>query len=80
VKSCISVVLLCRVAVMRRGLEWLSGISDRHPDAIIVDVSTDSALGWVVLKNIKSKKFRGDSCFVIFIFPTSQEHCLHWII
>lgn len=58
------------VAVMRRGQEWLTGISGRHPDAIIVDVSTDSALGWVVLKNIKSKKhFAG---IPVLLFSSSQ--------
>ncbi len=39
---------------MKWDLNWHSQIAEKHPQAIILDVSTDSAVGWNALKEIKS--------------------------
>lgn len=46
---------LVQITLMKRGLDWRAEINDSNPDAIILDVSTNSILGWETLKEIKSK-------------------------
>lgn len=43
------------IALMNRGADWGSEVYNDPPVAIILDVSTESALGWEALKEIKSK-------------------------
>ncbi len=40
---------------MRRGMDWRAEMGPWDADAIILDVSIDSALGWETLKEIKSQ-------------------------
>ncbi|NWF69916.1 MAG: substrate-binding domain-containing protein [Chloroflexi bacterium] len=55
-----------QVLPMRRGLDWSSQIAERYPQAIILDVSTDSALGWSALKEIKINPSTKDIPVVFF--------------
>ena len=43
-----------KLVQMKRELDWYAQIAQEYPQAIILDVSTDSALGWNALKEIKS--------------------------
>ncbi|NJL56933.1 response regulator [bacterium] len=45
-----------QIVQMKRGFDWRSQLDEWHLDAIILDVSTDSALGWGTLKEIKSSQ------------------------
>ena len=44
------------VVVVGRGVDWKAQLESWCPDAIVVDVSTDTNFGWEVLKEIKSSK------------------------
>lgn len=43
-----------QVMLTTTGTDWYSHLHERRPDSIILDVSTDSALGWKTLKEIKT--------------------------
>jgi signal transduction histidine kinase/DNA-binding LacI/PurR family transcriptional regulator/DNA-binding response OmpR family regulator len=43
-----------QVMLTNKRTDWHSHLRERHPDSIILDVSTDSALGWKTLKEIKT--------------------------
>jgi signal transduction histidine kinase/DNA-binding response OmpR family regulator len=58
------------ITLMKRGLDWRSEINDCNPDAIILDVSTNSALGWETLKEIKSKNQMNG--VPVMLFSSSQ--------
>ncbi len=45
-----------QIMLMKRGVNWRSPLDEMHPDTIILDVSTDSALSWDALKEIKSSQ------------------------
>lgn len=59
-----------RSALMKRGLDWCSEVNDTNPDAIILDVSTNSTLGWETLKEIKSKNQM--TGIPVLLFSSSQ--------
>lgn len=50
--------------------DWRSKLSNQHPDTIILDISTDPALGWSVLKEIKSNQTLSGT--PVMFFSTSQ--------
>jgi signal transduction histidine kinase/DNA-binding LacI/PurR family transcriptional regulator/CheY-like chemotaxis protein len=45
-----------KILLISRGLDWRIQLDELFPDTIILDVSTDSALGWDVLKEIKASQ------------------------
>ncbi|MBL8152587.1 MAG: response regulator, partial [Anaerolineae bacterium] len=58
------------VVVIERGFEWRAQMDNWRPDAIVLDVSTDTALGWDALKEIKrSETLTG---IPVFFFSSSQ--------
>jgi signal transduction histidine kinase/DNA-binding response OmpR family regulator len=58
------------VIVIEHGPEWRSHLDNWHPDAIVLDVSTDTALGWEALKEIK----RSETLTGIPVFFFSSSH------
>lgn len=42
-----------QIVPMKQRADWRSQLSEWHPDAIVLDVSKDTALGWDALKEIK---------------------------
>lgn len=58
------------ITLMKRGLDWRADVNGRDPDAIILDVSTNSALGWETLKEIKSKNLMAG--IPVLLFSSSQ--------
>jgi signal transduction histidine kinase/DNA-binding LacI/PurR family transcriptional regulator/AraC-like DNA-binding protein/DNA-binding LytR/AlgR family response regulator len=55
---------------VEHGLDWQAQIDHGQPDAIVLDVSTDAALGWTVLKAIKrSPALMGTP---VFFFSSAQ--------
>jgi signal transduction histidine kinase/DNA-binding response OmpR family regulator len=57
------------VIVIERGFEWREQIDNWRPDAIVLDVSTDTTLGWEALKEIKrSETLTG---IPVFFFSSS---------
>lgn len=44
-----------QLVLTSEGTDWYSQMDEQHPDSIILDVSTDTALGWKTLKEIKTK-------------------------
>lgn len=59
-----------QVALIQSGIDWRSQLGTRPPDTIILDVSTDPALGWKVLKEIKGSQTL--SGIPVMFFSTSQ--------
>lgn len=59
-----------QIVPMKRELNWHSRIAGKHPQAIILDVSTDSALGWNALKEIKSSQSMAE--IPVLFFSSSQ--------
>lgn len=55
---------------MKWELDWHSQIAEKHPQAIILDVSTDSAVGWNALKEIKSSPAMAE--IPVLFFSSSQ--------
>ena len=53
-----------------RGLDWQSQLDAWHPDAIILDVSTDPDLGWEILKELKSSQTKAR--IPVLFFSSSQ--------
>ena len=51
--------------------EWKSQLRGVHPDAIILDISSDSSLGWETLKMIKTQK--DISAIPVMLFSSSQS-------
>lgn len=58
------------VALIQSGFDWRSQLGTQPPDTIILDVSTDPALGWKVLKEIKGSQTL--SGIPVMFFSTSQ--------
>ncbi len=58
------------VIVIERGFEWRGQIDNWRPDAIVLDVSTDTALGWDALKEIKRSELLAG--VPVFFYSTSQ--------
>ncbi|MBL8131793.1 MAG: substrate-binding domain-containing protein [Anaerolineae bacterium] len=42
-----------RTVIVEAGTDWRSDVVRQHPDAVIVDVSVDTAFGWNTLKELK---------------------------
>jgi signal transduction histidine kinase/DNA-binding LacI/PurR family transcriptional regulator/DNA-binding response OmpR family regulator len=59
-----------RLVSMTGEADWLSQIAERVPQAVILDVSTDSTLGWNALKEIKSSPSTAD--LPVLFFSASQ--------
>jgi signal transduction histidine kinase/DNA-binding LacI/PurR family transcriptional regulator/CheY-like chemotaxis protein len=59
-----------QTSLMKRGFDWRAEVNDCHPDAIIVDVSTESALGWETVKEIKRKNLLVN--IPVLLFSSSQ--------
>lgn len=59
-----------QVAQIQDEIDWRSQLGTQSPDAIVLDVSTDPALGWQVLKEIKSSQIL--SGIPVMFFSTSQ--------
>lgn len=55
---------------MKGEFDWHSQIAEKHPQAVILDVSTDSALGWNALKEIKSSQSVAE--IPVLFFSSSQ--------
>jgi signal transduction histidine kinase/CheY-like chemotaxis protein len=60
-----------QVALIQSGFDWRSQLGKQPPDTIILDVSTDPALGWQVLKEIKGSQTL--SGIPVMFFSTSQS-------
>jgi signal transduction histidine kinase/CheY-like chemotaxis protein len=59
-----------QVALIQSGFDWRLQLGKQPPDTIILDVSTDPALGWQVLKEIKGSQTL--SGIPVMFFSTSQ--------
>ena len=59
-----------QVAQIKDEIDWRSQLGTQSPDAIVLDVSTDPALGWQVLKEIKGSQTL--SGIPVMFFSTSQ--------
>jgi DNA-binding response OmpR family regulator len=59
-----------QIALIQRNFDWRSQLGVQPPDTIIVDISTDPALGWQVLKEIKGNQTL--SGVPVMFFSTSQ--------
>jgi len=59
-----------QVAFIQREFDWRSQLGNQLPETIIFDVSTDPALGWQVLKEIKSSQTL--SGIPVMFFSASQ--------
>jgi signal transduction histidine kinase/DNA-binding response OmpR family regulator len=55
---------------MKWELNWHAQIAEKHPQAVILDVSTDSAVGWNALKEIKSSQSMAE--IPVLFFSSSQ--------
>lgn len=60
-----------QIALIKRGQAWPVQLSEAHPDTIILDLSTDPALGWEALKEIKSS--HGLAGIPVLFFSASQQ-------
>jgi len=58
------------IAIMKRGFNWRLEAHDLNPEAIILDVSTESALGWETLKEIKGQNHM--TGIPVLLFSSSQ--------
>ncbi len=59
-----------QIVLMKRGFDWHSHLDEWPLDAIILDVSTDSTLGWDALKEIKGNRTMSE--IPVFFFSSSQ--------
>ncbi len=59
-------------ASIQREFDWRSQVGDQPPGSIIIDVSTDPALGWQVLKEIKGDQAL--SGIPVMFFSSSQHN------
>jgi len=59
-----------QIALIQSEFDWRSQLGTQPPETIIVDVSIDPALGWEVLKEIKSSQIL--SRISVMFFSTSQ--------
>jgi signal transduction histidine kinase/DNA-binding LacI/PurR family transcriptional regulator/CheY-like chemotaxis protein len=59
-----------QITLIQREIDWLSQLGFQPPETIILDISTDPALGWRVLKEIKSNKTLSGT--PVMFFSTSQ--------
>ena len=59
-----------QIALIQRNFDWRSQLGIQPPETIILDVSTDPALGWQVLKEIKANQTL--SGVPVMFFSTSQ--------
>jgi signal transduction histidine kinase/DNA-binding LacI/PurR family transcriptional regulator/AraC-like DNA-binding protein len=60
-----------QIGLMKPGLDWRSQLDEWRPDTIILDVSTDSALGWQALKEIKGSQTLAG--IPVLFFSSSQR-------
>lgn len=58
------------IVVLARNSDWRLQLNRGCPNAIVLDVSTDTALGWDVLKEIKASQVFDTT--PVFFFSTSQ--------
>lgn len=58
------------VVIVEHEFDWTVEINSWHPDAIVLDVSTDAAFGWDALKKIKSNLALTGT--PVFFFSASQ--------
>lgn len=56
--------------MIQRESNWQVQLRESRPDAIVLDVSTDTALGWNALKEIKSSQALSE--IPVFFFSSSQ--------
>ncbi len=59
-----------QIALIQREFDWRSQLGIQSPETIVLDVSTDPALGWQVLKDIKGNQ--NLSGIPVMFFSTSQ--------
>jgi CheY-like chemotaxis protein len=59
-----------QIALIQRNFDWRSQLAIQPPETIIVDISTDPALGWQVLKEINGNQTL--SGVPVMFFSTSQ--------
>lgn len=59
-----------QVTLIKRNQAWRAQLTESHPDSIILDLSTDPALGWETLKEIKSSQVLAG--IPVLFFSSSQ--------
>ena len=59
-----------QIALIQRDFDWRSQLGIQPPETIVLDISTDPALGWQVLKDIKGNQ--NLSGIPVMFFSTSQ--------
>ena len=59
-----------QIMLMKRGFNWRSQLYEAHPAAIILEMSTDPALGWDALKEIKGGQTMAG--IPVLLFSSSQ--------
>jgi signal transduction histidine kinase/DNA-binding LacI/PurR family transcriptional regulator/DNA-binding response OmpR family regulator len=60
-----------QIALIKRGQAWSAQLVEARPDTIILDLSTDPALGWEALKEIKGSQ--GLAGIPVLFFSASQQ-------
>jgi signal transduction histidine kinase/DNA-binding LacI/PurR family transcriptional regulator/AraC-like DNA-binding protein len=60
-----------QILQLKRGMNWRGPLEEAHSDTIILDVSSDAALSWETLKEIKSSQ--GMAGIPVLLYSASQQ-------